>query len=234
MVKINRQQIRAYFSVLFSGGTSHPDRALTLTNAADALLVMGDLATASANLQEAERIAAVLLPPDAGLVSAMNLRLVMFSLLTGDETGAVERLRTIAGARQAPYYRDSLSKATSDFEMLAWALLRNAEEPSPEVTDEAIRALQWSQNSQSAQAVSDEGLSGLARAFFAAAAQSIMVTQWAVHASSAVEISTGLFQERQAAPDCVSLCGILGGAGSVTSARTCRVVMPEGRTGLRS
>lgn len=38
-----------------------------------------------------------------------------------------------------------------------------------------------------------DGLSGLARAFFYAGAEGVLVTQWAVYSDAAVEISTGLF-----------------------------------------
>lgn len=39
-----------------------------------------------------------------------------------------------------------------------------------------------------------DGLSGLTRAFFHAGAEAVLVTQWAVYSSAAVEVSTGLFE----------------------------------------
>jgi len=38
-----------------------------------------------------------------------------------------------------------------------------------------------------------EGLSGLARAFFHAGAENVLVTQWSVYSDAAVDLSTGLF-----------------------------------------
>ncbi|MEL6120930.1 MAG: CHAT domain-containing protein, partial [Pseudomonadota bacterium] len=46
-----------------------------------------------------------------------------------------------------------------------------------------------------------EGMSGLARAFFHAGGQNLLVTHWSVYSAAAVEISTGLFQELGARPD---------------------------------
>ncbi|MEQ9258132.1 MAG: CHAT domain-containing protein [Roseovarius sp.] len=46
-----------------------------------------------------------------------------------------------------------------------------------------------------------EGLSGLARAFFHAGAQTLLVTHWSVYSAAAVEVSTGLFQALEAHPD---------------------------------
>ncbi|MCA0871117.1 CHAT domain-containing protein [Seohaeicola saemankumensis] len=46
-----------------------------------------------------------------------------------------------------------------------------------------------------------DGLSGLARAFFQAGAQSLLVTHWSVYSSAAVDITTGLFDARRATPD---------------------------------
>jgi len=45
-----------------------------------------------------------------------------------------------------------------------------------------------------------DGLSGLARAFFRAGAQSLLVTHWSVYSQAAVDITTGLFAELQSQP----------------------------------
>lgn len=46
-----------------------------------------------------------------------------------------------------------------------------------------------------------EGLSGLARGFFAAGAQSLLATHWAIPSTSAVKITTGLIAHRAERPD---------------------------------
>jgi len=55
-------------------------------------------------------------------------------------------------------------------------------------------------NTAAGDTATDEGLSGLARAFFTAGARSLMVTQWSVYSTSALEISTALFAARAADP----------------------------------
>lgn len=56
-------------------------------------------------------------------------------------------------------------------------------------------------NTAAGDSAAEEGLSGLARAFFHAGAQSLMVTHWSVYSEAAVEVSTGLFGTLQTDPE---------------------------------
>jgi CHAT domain-containing protein len=55
-------------------------------------------------------------------------------------------------------------------------------------------------NTAAGSAADGDGLSGLARGFFHAGAQSLLVTHWSVYSDSAVAISTGLFDEMRRSP----------------------------------
>ena len=46
-----------------------------------------------------------------------------------------------------------------------------------------------------------EGLSGLARSFFYAGARSLLVSHWPVETNSAVELTTGIFEEMKTNPE---------------------------------
>ncbi|MBL4813001.1 MAG: CHAT domain-containing protein [Rhodobacteraceae bacterium] len=134
----------------------HPGQALALANAADLLFVLGDPDQAEALLHEADQIASAALPADTPLVVEINSKLVLAALQQGDIDTALQRLRLVTRARQSPLYRAGLAGAVHDFELMAWALLSRPA-PSGAEIDEALAAIQWTQISQSADALAMMG-----------------------------------------------------------------------------
>ncbi|MBC58688.1 MAG: hypothetical protein CL814_17355 [Confluentimicrobium sp.] len=130
----------------------HPDLALTLTNTADLLFVLGRREMAVRLAEEAVEINREALPETMPNAIETELKLVLFHLTAGNRAQAIEGLRRITERRKSPAYRAALPEASGDFEMLAWALLVEGDD-DPAILDEAFTALQWTQITRSADAL---------------------------------------------------------------------------------
>ncbi|MEM9581186.1 MAG: hypothetical protein AAF891_10910, partial [Pseudomonadota bacterium] len=135
---------------IFDG--AHPAKARALVNTADQLLVLGALDEAHRLLDDALQIARASLPDDAPLRVETDIKLGLYALQQGDRAEAIAHLRAATEARKSPLYLAELPQAASNFEMLAWALLDQDQAGFAQV-DAALEALQWTQVSQSAEAL---------------------------------------------------------------------------------
>lgn len=130
----------------------HPDLALAFAQAADLLAVASQPAKAMALLTEADTINRAALPPDTPVaVDAIRTR-VSLALTLGDRARALADLRRMTAARKSSEFRALLPLAAAEFEMLCWLLL-DQPDPTGAPLDEAFQALQWTQITQSAEAV---------------------------------------------------------------------------------
>ncbi|MEL6313439.1 MAG: CHAT domain-containing tetratricopeptide repeat protein [Pseudomonadota bacterium] len=132
---------------------THPDLSLILANASDALFVEGRVDLGLPFLEEAVEINRQALPDSAPLVADAQSKLAFVTLFQGDRDKALGLLRTVAQARKSPAYQDRLSETGYEFETLAWLLLDAPGEKTPDVVDEALSAIQWTQVTRSAQAL---------------------------------------------------------------------------------
>lgn len=133
---------------------NNPEYAMALVNAADTALVLGRTAIGRSLLKEAIAINDTALPAVAPQAIDTLAALARLDLLSGDHKDAVALLRRVGDARKSPLYRTRLSEAAIDFELLAWLLLGQSRTGDPEILNEAFEALQWTQITQSASALS--------------------------------------------------------------------------------
>ena len=132
----------------------HPDLALMLTNAADLLFVLNAKDKALPLLQEAVGINRVALPDTIPQRLDAEVQLAHYYLTVGDRQAAIEQFRRVTAARKSPVYRKTLSEAASNFEDFAWLLLDDPGSRSPDVIEQSFEALQWTQITRSAEALS--------------------------------------------------------------------------------
>lgn len=132
----------------------HPDLALMLSNAADLLFVLDAKDKALPLLREAVSINREALPDTIPQRVDAEVQLALHYLTTGDRDAAIEQFRRVTAARKSPVYRKTLPEAASDFEDFAWLLLDGAEPPAADVIEQSFEALQWTQITRSAEALS--------------------------------------------------------------------------------
>lgn len=128
----------------------HPDLALVLGNAADALLALGQTGEAERLLAEAMAINRKALPRTVPQAVELERKFALLQLIRGDLPSAVDVLRSVAEARKGPAYRDALPDAAIDFELLAVTTLAAGGDAG-----EAIEALQWTGVTRSAEALAN-------------------------------------------------------------------------------
>ncbi|KAB2883579.1 MAG: CHAT domain-containing protein [Albidovulum sp.] len=132
----------------------HPDLARALVNAGDLVAATGEAAKGIPLMQEGAELLARALPADTPQVLGAQLKLALVQLTTGDRAAALDVLRRVAESRKAPAYRDTLPEAAFDFETLAWLLLEDRHRGDGQSLDDAFEALQWTQVTRSAEALS--------------------------------------------------------------------------------
>ena len=129
-----------------------PDYTMVLANAADSALASGDIATARALLTEAVAHNRTALPEIAPQALDTQVLLAQLELVSGNRAAARRIYRRVTEARKAPLYQTTLPQAASEFEQFAWLLI-DRPDPSPRAVAEAFEALQWTQITQSAEAM---------------------------------------------------------------------------------
>lgn len=133
---------------------NNAEYALALTNIADTLAWTGSLDAASALLTEAIAINDVALPDITPQSLEARAKLAQINLGTGRTDDTIDAYRHLTQARKSTAYRWQLPDNTWDFEILAWSLIDNPQTRTPARLAEAFDALQWTQITRSAEALS--------------------------------------------------------------------------------